>query len=339
MHSERPYKKVFMQYEDTNGNTVRLIKSITYETSTVVNMSFKKVDVFNSAIQYLPSLTETNFLMGDSYLITRDEDGLAQNPGITPKESAFQIVGSTIIHLRDRNLEVAQRSGLRLFRIVSEIENELATIQGYLNTATTPDQIDVEQYEYGSLSTNVRVIPPTPAAYFEFTKPTFTAESASGSEFAWVYLNDQTSTTTITSHLVTPSATNHISTYTETLSGKWSTILGHNSNCIFLREGTSYQVLRNTGMSNPTTATVVSMTSEIGALSTAKSSFVLSDDCNRIAVDKHVFVYNNNTSTYTAATNNFTALSYTSYDSSLTYLFAAGSNSIYKFNSATSTYD
>ena len=330
--------RVHYEYEDTSGQKVRVFKSVTFESDTVTDMTFQKPTVFEETVAHLTDFAETNYFLGDYYMVVRNESGLAVNPALTAVEQGYQFVGDTIIALRTRELEAAEQSGLLKVRIDSTYDEELVVHDPYLSTANTPHSYNVVQYEYGSLSTNIRVIPPTTPAYFEFTKPASTAESVNSRD-EFCFLNMGASSTTVYAKLLSQTATNNMIEFSETQTGQWSTILTHNRNCIWLRgnDGTSYKMLLNAEMSSAS-STSIDLTSLIGSLSSAKTSFVASEDCSRIAIDKQIFVLATGGSSYSAAVNDFSTLVYDAADQDLTYLLVANTNKLFKFDSGTSSY-
>ena len=136
--------------------------------------------------------------------------------------------------------------------------------------------------------------------------------------------------------MLTPTATDHKVTLTHTLTGQWSTILDVNKNCALLRhsDNTQFKMIRSTGLAGAVTEYDVS--SLVATVSTSKTTFTLSTSCDMFAVDKFVFSFS---SGYRAVTNDFTSLMWDATDESLTYLFVASANTVYKYNSGTNTYD
>jgi hypothetical protein len=247
-------------------------------------------------------------------------------------------MGSEIIALRMRDLSSNElASVLYMTYIDSYFLYSLTVLDLYYNSNSTYPGFAVYGYNYGSIASTVRVIPPTPSEYLNFTLPTFTSkvESASPSgRLQWDML-DVTTNTVYYLYQENENSTGHVQMDSVNMVGAWE-LKASSANC---------RLFRNTGSNNYTVyqiqnsnnaLTIVATIDATSALSAVSSTlWVISSDCLRIRTDTNVYAAVSNAGPYTAAG---ATTGWLAYDASLTYAVTATAILKYSSNAYSSVY-
>jgi hypothetical protein len=334
-------------------NVVLLLQSVDYATSTISALTFKELERFRGTVRNLPP-NNKNFFFGDNYYVVRNvsaANGTLILDNTSLVEEAYQFVGGDIIFLRNRILnETRELTDYRRTWVDDSFANQLVVLDAF----AVPGGLEVDQFIFGSLGSVNKVVPPTTPPLFSFPIPPQAALYAPEDTLAWVFLSsDSTPGTNFTVITVDPMAPNNTLIVNGSAPGK-ITILAMSRNCLIFVDtltqnvtvaaaanGINGAVANGTGLNGTSPQNgpyaFENVTQLLASFTINSSSkWIISERCDRFAVDNHVFFRVQGQPRFSPIRNNISDFTPSSLDRELTA--AVVNNSVWLLNTNTSSF-